>query len=592
MATVHLSFTDNATDETGFVIERSTTSSSAGFSILNTIGARLGTGTVTYNDNTALNNKDYWYRIKAVNGLGDSAYSNVAHIFLVGPFDANDLPGLLRWYKPDPIAVSDLAALPSFPDSSPANVPAVQATGSKQPIFHSAGGPNNKRHITFDGVDDVMAFTQVSNVRTAYVVVKHATGAGSNPSMLGDATIFPYPGNTAELLFSNAAGLSVLWGGGQLYVNGILTSPAFAIKPTVYTVYTLVGSFDAIVSLLMSDRNVYFWAGDLVEAILYSAIHTKAERHLAEDYLGAASRYSFSLAVQSQPPANVEFLFSGNSILATGNIQNLIFVALNSTHENYTWAAGGRDTATMNALAPSQEDVGFDFSFVHDFNVLIAWEITNDLASTDLSGTTTAAAASAAYSRIAAYYSNRKAAHPTLKVIAVTCAPRNSHFFLGGGANPSMSPALFETMRLLVNTAIRNNWTDYADAVADIGGDAALGAWFTDRVGNVLITNGGSGYSSNFAVSFSGGGGSGAAGTAQVVSGAVDSVLITNHGSGYTSAPAASFAAGSGSGAAGTAQLGANDLALYGDGTHPTALGEQKMAEIFIAAIGSLDLGA
>lgn len=75
------------------------------------------------------------------------------------------------------------------------------------------------------------------------------------------------------------------------------------------------------------------------------------------------------------------------------------------------------------------------------------------------------------------------------------------------------------------------------------------------QIRSVTITNGGSAYGSAPTVSFSGGGGTGAAGTAVLSGGAVASVTITNTGSGYTSAPTISFSGGGGSGAAGTVNL-------------------------------------
>jgi hypothetical protein len=78
-----------------------------------------------------------------------------------------------------------------------------------------------------------------------------------------------------------------------------------------------------------------------------------------------------------------------------------------------------------------------------------------------------------------------------------------------------------------------------------------------DKVTQVNMTNNGTGYTSAPTVSFSGGGGSGAAGTAAVAAdGKVYGVYITNYGSGYTSAPTVSFTGGGGSGAAGTAFIG------------------------------------
>ena len=63
-------------------------------------------------------------------------------------------------------------------------------------------------------------------------------------------------------------------------------------------------------------------------------------------------------------------------------------------------------------------------------------------------------------------------------------------------------------------------------------------------VSNVAIANGGAGYAIAPKVAFSGGGGAGAAGFANIVGGVVVSVTITNPGTGYTSAPTVTISGG------------------------------------------------
>ncbi len=67
------------------------------------------------------------------------------------------------------------------------------------------------------------------------------------------------------------------------------------------------------------------------------------------------------------------------------------------------------------------------------------------------------------------------------------------------------------------------------------------------------LTNGGSGYTGDPTVSFTGGGGTGAAATATAVGGVVTSLTLTNPGTGYTSKPTIVFTGGGGTGAAGEA---------------------------------------
>ncbi len=66
-----LSWTDNSSNETGFVLERKTGQTGA-WATINTLNKDI----VSYQDNTIGNNTDYFYRVKASNAVGNSGYSN------------------------------------------------------------------------------------------------------------------------------------------------------------------------------------------------------------------------------------------------------------------------------------------------------------------------------------------------------------------------------------------------------------------------------------------------------------------------------------------------------------------------------------
>jgi predicted outer membrane repeat protein len=72
---------------------------------------------------------------------------------------------------------------------------------------------------------------------------------------------------------------------------------------------------------------------------------------------------------------------------------------------------------------------------------------------------------------------------------------------------------------------------------------------------NVTVTAGGTGFTKAPAVTFSGGGGTGAAGTAIIAGGRVVGVTITNPGTGFIAAPTITFTGGGGRNAAATANL-------------------------------------
>ena len=91
-------------------------------------------------------------------------------------------------------------------------------------------------------------------------------------------------------------------------------------------------------------------------------------------------------------------------------------------------------------------------------------------------------------------------------------------------------------------SSVNNAWAvgqglGKAQGYSSVSGGAVTG---------VTITNGGSGYATAPAVSFSGGGGTGAAGTAVLTGDVVTGVNITDPGSGYISAPAVTLSGGTG----------------------------------------------
>lgn len=74
-------------------------------------------------------------------------------------------------------------------------------------------------------------------------------------------------------------------------------------------------------------------------------------------------------------------------------------------------------------------------------------------------------------------------------------------------------------------------------------------------LGSIIVTAGGTGYTSPPAVGFIGGGGSGAAATATIAGGRVTGIVLTNPGSGYTYSPTVSLLGGGGRGAVAIANV-------------------------------------
>jgi FtsP/CotA-like multicopper oxidase with cupredoxin domain len=83
---VSLTWRDNATNETGFLVERSTDNGTT-WTQVGTAPARNNTGNVTYVDTTVTAGNNYLYRVAAVNGTGLSAYAT-----LVSPVSVPAIP--------------------------------------------------------------------------------------------------------------------------------------------------------------------------------------------------------------------------------------------------------------------------------------------------------------------------------------------------------------------------------------------------------------------------------------------------------------------------------------------------------------------
>ena len=75
---VQLTWRDNATNETGFVVERAT--NGGAFVQITAPGPRNNRGNVTYSDTTVAAGNTYAYRVKAVRGAVSSAFSNTASV--------------------------------------------------------------------------------------------------------------------------------------------------------------------------------------------------------------------------------------------------------------------------------------------------------------------------------------------------------------------------------------------------------------------------------------------------------------------------------------------------------------------------------
>jgi hypothetical protein len=90
---VSLRITDTSTNEASFILERSLTASTTGFSVLSTspTGCASCTGATYTSTDTITAGVTHYYRAKAANGASESLYSKVVQIYVtpppIGPID-------------------------------------------------------------------------------------------------------------------------------------------------------------------------------------------------------------------------------------------------------------------------------------------------------------------------------------------------------------------------------------------------------------------------------------------------------------------------------------------------------------------------
>jgi FtsP/CotA-like multicopper oxidase with cupredoxin domain len=153
---VRLTWTDNANNETGFVVERG--ADGVTFAQIATVGPRTsGSATVTYVDATVTAGNTFFYRVKAVNNGGSSAYSPI---------------------PPATVSVT-VPAVPAAPTSF--TVSAVKANGNNYTATLNWAAGTNPTNFTIQRANNstfttgLATFTAAGNLRTLTQTVSRNT---------------------------------------------------------------------------------------------------------------------------------------------------------------------------------------------------------------------------------------------------------------------------------------------------------------------------------------------------------------------------------------------------------------------------------
>ena len=230
---IQLKWTDTSTIETGFTIQRSTSTTFPANPTTFTVGANV----TTFTDTSVVAVRTYYYRVRAFNATGPSAWSNVASATTPSPLPA--APSGLSATAQSPTSV-----LLGWTDN------ANNETGF---TIQRATSSNFRTVTTFTTGANVATFTDTTAAAvTTYYYRVRATNAAGNSAWSNTASVTtpsPFPATPSGLTATAQSSTSVLlgWTDNSNNETGFTiqrsTTTTFPASPTTFTVGANVVTF-------------------------------------------------------------------------------------------------------------------------------------------------------------------------------------------------------------------------------------------------------------------------------------------------------------------------------------------------------------
>jgi hypothetical protein len=373
----------------------------------------------------------------------------VGELSLSGAIDPSTLPLLKLWYEPSKQGLSNGANLPTFVDySGQGNTGTITGTityDAPNLAASFAGGSCKSLSPAFftSGFDHAFTLLILPKGNNSGLTVHHSIGASyygdRNAGQIGYALPLSSPATVFEpttrqpiievVRYDGTNFTFVANGFAYVYQAG---SGNMGLNGDALTLGQLGGGFQ--------------WLGDIRIVLVGETAWPDSALRGLYAYLGS--------------PQTVQVICDGNSLTSGAGGQygwpTYAFDALGVGWGGYNTATVGISISTLisrfSATVPPLQAPGL-------LNIVCEQEFTNTLAP----GTVSVATAEAQWTSLCA------AARGTgAKVVSSTILPCTS----SGVANPT----LFETQRQTINTWMRGQGTTYWDALADLGGDATIGA--------------------------------------------------------------------------------------------------------------------
>jgi len=202
--------------------------------------------------------------------------------------------GLSMHLKADGIAgKTDGDRIDIWPDSSGNGNDATQPSASTRPTYISQG-LNGRAVLRFDGVDDMMVFPEIADIRTVFFVLKEDAGATENwRPMISHSTSERWHRGENKNFWSVRWGMPEVYNG-QTTVNGDPVDGTSTKIPTEFAVISHTTTANAPANQIGRDRGFTnrVWDGDIAEILVYNRPLTSEEHNSVGFYL--ADKYAIS----------------------------------------------------------------------------------------------------------------------------------------------------------------------------------------------------------------------------------------------------------------------------------------------------------
>lgn len=196
----------------------------------------------------------------------------------------SDIGGLKLWLTAD--QVHHGAGVDTCYDLSLSGNNAVQNLSAEQPVI-GANTLNTHKVMHFDGVNDFLQFSEISDIQTVFWVIREdSLAASSFRSLLGSLTAYDFlRGSNKEIWSSVYANNFITTGLTRLdttVIDGTTT-----LLPPKFSIISLVTTGNVKADNFSNERgnSGRYWDGDLAELIIYNQALSIPEVRQIEEYL-------------------------------------------------------------------------------------------------------------------------------------------------------------------------------------------------------------------------------------------------------------------------------------------------------------------